>query len=202
MYEYLDGRIDTQAPTWITLDVGGVGFDVAVPLGTRFKASAARKDAVRVWTHFVVREDSQRLFGFASRDERGVFRLLLSVRGVGPAVALAMLSSLPGREFLSAVAQGDRDALTRVKGVGKKTAEQILLDLTDKAIESGALSPTTHGELTPQAKPQLGGKLEDAINALVSIGYSEKEAKKSVERAAERIDTDDLELLVRTALHL
>lgn len=199
MYEFLDGRIDVQAPTWIALDVGGIGFDLSVPLGARFQPSHARKDAVRVWTHLVVREDSQRLFGFGTRDEREVFRLLLSVRGVGPGVALAILSTLPGDEFLGAVARGDRNALTAVKGVGKKTAEQILLDLADKA--SSVSSPIPHGELVPTPPPAGSGRLEDAVQALVSIGYSEKEARKAVEKAADRIDTDDLELLVRTALH-
>ena len=200
MYEYLDGRIDIAQPTWIALDVGGVGFELSVPLGTRFTVSPARPEGVRVWTHLVVREDSQRLFGFASREEREVFRLLLSVRGVGPGVALAILSTLPGTEFLTAVARGDRNALTGVKGVGKKTAEQILLDLADKASQS-VLPQGEHGEVVPQPPPPTGGRTEDAIQALVSIGYSDKEARKAVERAAERIDTDDLELLVRTALH-
>ncbi|MEX1026260.1 MAG: Holliday junction branch migration protein RuvA [Planctomycetota bacterium] len=195
MYEFLDGRLDAAAPTRVALDVGGIGFDVAVPLGARFGAAPGKESAVRVWTHHVVREDAQRLFGFPTRAEREVFRLLLSVRGVGPGVALAILSALPGALFLEAVAGGDRAALTRVKGVGKKTAEQILLDLAGKAVDAAALG----GTLVTHA-PKSDDRLEDAVRALTSIGYSEKDARKSVDRAAEQIDPDDLELLVRTAL--
>ena len=193
MYDYLEGRLGERRPTRIVLDVGGVGYDLAVPLGAEFPAQEGR---VRVWTHFVVREDAQLLFGFASRKQREVFRLLLSVRGVGPAVALAVLSSLSGEELLRAITAQDPTPLLSIKGIGKKTADQILLDLRDKAAR---LLDGPTNELVPRPRPEAGS-LEDAVRALVSIGYSDKEARRSVERAATRVDPGDLERLVRSAL--
>lgn len=202
MYEYLDGVLTGRRPTRIVLEVAGVGYDVAVPLGTAFpaaseEAGATPEETVRVWTHLSVREDSHQLFGFPTRADRELFRLLLVVRGVGPGLALGILSGLPGPELLAAIAASDLAALTRIKGVGKKTAQQILLDLHDRA-------PALEPELTrgdgPAAPPSPSRALDDAVAALVSIGYSEKDARRSVGRAAETVDPGDLELLVRTAL--
>ena len=116
------------------------------------------------------------------------------MRGVGPGLALAILSSLPGDALIEAVASGDLLALTAIRGVGKKTAEQILLDLRDKAPRAA-----DGGVLVPQPGSRSAAT-EDAIRALTSIGYTEKQAVRSVERASKRVDPKDLELLVRTAL--
>ncbi len=194
MYDYIEGRLSERRPAHVVIDAGGVGFDLAVPLGVEF---AEREGRIRAWTHLVVREDAHLLFGFPERALREVFRLLLEVRGVGPSVALAVLSSLPGDELLRAIASQDAAPFLRVKGVGKKTAEQILLDLREKAPRM--LAESTRDTLVPRA-PNERRSLEDAVRALVSIGYSDKEARKSVERAASKVQGDDLELLVRTAL--
>ncbi len=193
MYEYLEGRVVSRGPTRVVIDVGGVGYDVAVPLGVDFARARGAGEAVRVWTHLVVRDDAHLLFGFPDPEMREIFRLLLRVRGVGPGLAQGILSSLPGGELLESIAAGDAAALTRIKGVGKKTAEQILLDLRDRAPASA------HDVLVP-VKAARSRALADAIAALVSIGYTDKQARRSVERAAERVDPEDLELLVRTAL--
>jgi Holliday junction DNA helicase RuvA len=145
-----------------------------------------------------VREDAHLLFGFPARELRELFRLLLEVRGVGPAVALAVLSTLPGDELLRAIAGQDAAPFLRVKGVGKKTAEQILLDLRDKAPRMQA--EAGRGTLVPQPG-SASRAAEDAVRALVSLGYSDKEARKSVEKAVSRVKDGDLEALVRTALH-
>jgi Holliday junction DNA helicase RuvA len=195
VYEYLEGEIAGRGATRIVLDVGGVGYDISVPLAAHFPQSGR----TRVWTHLVVREDAHLLCGFPDRETRDLFRLLISVRGVGPVMALGILSGLPREPLLDAVANGDAATLTKIRGVGKRTADQILLDMREKAaqmraeIATGAGSAAAHGA---RAKDSL----EDAVQALVSIGYSEKEARKSVERAAQRVDTKNLELLVRTAL--
>lgn len=192
MYQYLEGDVAGLSPTRLILDVGGVGYDLSVPLGSDFPPSGR----ARAWTHLVVREDSHQLFGFAERETRDLFRLLLSVRGVGPQMALGILSGLPRGPLLEAIVGGDAAQLTRVKGVGRKTAEQILLDLSDKAA-------ILRDQLGPTPAPGTGeqrGNLEDAVAALVSVGYKEKEARRQVERAAQSIDSTDLELLVRTAL--
>lgn len=195
MYDYIEGRLAERRPAHVVIEAGGVGYDLAVPLGVEF---AAKDGRVRAWTHLVVREDAHLLFGFPTRELRALFRLLLEVRGVGPAVALAVLSTLPGEELLAAIAAQDPKPFLRVKGVGKKTAEQILLDLREKAPRLQA-TPGAGGQLVPRPNAR-SPRQEDAVRALVSIGYSEKEAEQSVQRAATKVSGDDLELLVRTAL--
>jgi len=201
VYDYLEGRLAAEGATEVVLDVGGVGYALSVPLGTSPRENDEGK--VRIWTHLVVREDAHTLFGFADRDTRELFRTLLRVRGVGPGMALGILSGLSGEELLGAIVEGDTAPFTAIKGVGKKTAEQILLDLGDKAprmfaarAEAGTLVPRRPAGAGP-SRPRI---FEDAVRALTSIGYTEKQAEKSVERAAARVDTEDLELLVRTAL--
>jgi Holliday junction DNA helicase RuvA len=154
---------------------------------------------VRVWTHLVVRDDAHLLYGFPDPRMREVFRLLLQVRGVGPGLAQAILSTLPGDELLAAITAGDAGALTRIKGVGKKTAEQILLDLRDRAPHAEVGEGGERGVVVPAGNARSRA-MADAVAALVSIGYSDKQARKSVDRAAERVEPGDLELLVRTAL--
>ena len=196
MYEYLDGQVAGRSPARLVLDVGGVGYELCVPLGSRFPEGRAR-----VWTHLVVREDAHTLCGFQDRETRELFRLLIEVRGVGPTMALAILSGLPREPLLEAIVAGDLGTLTRIKGVGKKTAEQILLDLREKArtlraqLEGGSAAVARGGDGGPRDP-----NLEDAVAALVSIGYSDKEARKSVEAAAKRVEQGDLETLVRAAL--
>ena len=197
MYEYLEGRVVERGAARLILEVAGIGYDVAVPLGSAF--SDAGKSA-RIWTHFVVREDAHQLYGFPDRATRDVFRLLLRVRGVGPAMALGILSGLPRADLLRAVAEGDTKSLQRVKGVGKKTAEQIVLDLRDQATALvGAGARAADDVLVPRAA-DAARNVEDAFVALVSIGFTEKDARRSVEAAAQRVDPTDLELLVRAAL--
>jgi Holliday junction DNA helicase RuvA len=193
VYHHIDGTLVERRPTHVVVAAGGVGYEVAVPLGSVFPV---RDGKVRVWTHLIVREDSHLLYGFPDGRLREIFRLLLQVRGVGPALALAVLSTLPGDELLQAIAAQQQAPLLRVKGVGKKTAEQILLDLREKAPR--LLAESAADTLVPRPPP--AGLQEDAVRALVSIGYSDKEARRSVERASAKVDPRDLELLVRTAL--
>lgn len=194
MYEYLDGDVATRAPARVVLDVAGIGYDLFVPIGTAIPAVGR----ARIYTHLVVREDAHTLYGFGARRERDLFRLLLKVRGVGPTMALAILSGLAPDELIEAVLAGDAAALTRAKGVGKKTADQILLDLADKAaawsvdeqLTTSGAGRGSQGEAT----------IEDAVGALLALGFKEKEARKNVERAATEVDSKDLEALVRVAL--
>lgn len=196
MYEFLDGKIAGRTAARLVVDVGGVGYDLAVPLTSTFP----HEGRVRVFTHLVVREDSHTLYGFPDLETREMFRLLLSVRGVGPVMALAILSGTAREDLLAAIAEGNQKALQRIKGVGAKTAAQIVLDLADKAqVLHKSLATGAHrATLVPVS---AGTKnVEDAVTALVSIGYSDKEARKQVERAARTVDSKDLEALVRAAL--
>ena len=191
MYDFLVGTIAERQGTRLILEVGGVGYDLAVPLGSDFKGD----EATRVWTHFAVREDSHQLFGFSDRPTRDLFRLLLGVRGVGPSMALALLSDLGVDELIDAVLSERVSALVKVKGVGKKTAQQLLLDLRDSpALRSAGTSTTSGASSTP---PSL---IEDAVSALVSIGFKEREARRNIDEALQELKTDDLEALVRAAI--
>lgn len=200
MYDYIAGTVASRTATAVVVEAGGVGYELLAPLGAPFPAPGA---AARVATHLVVREDSQTLYGFPTPADRDLFRILLKVRGVGPGMALGVLSGMSAGEVAEAVLREDVKAFTAVKGVGKKTAEQILLDLGDKASLLAALgggSPVSPGgPSAPEAGP-ADSHLADAVAALVSIGYSDKEAAKRVEAAAEELGGDDLEALVRRAI--
>lgn len=189
MYDFIEGQVALRAAGRIVLDVVGVGYDVSTPLNATFPTSGR----IRVWTHLVVREDAHQLFGFPDAGARDVFRALLTVSGVGPKVALAVLSGIDRDELVEAILAGDVARLTRVRGVGRKTAEQILLDLRQKAVALRSGTPSRPAERRDKA-------LEDAVAALVSIGFSDKEARKQVERAAQSVDPSDLDQLVRAAL--
>jgi len=198
VYEFLEGDVAGRSPARLVLDVAGVGYELSVPLSAAFPA----RGRTRVWTHLVVREDAHTLYGFPERSTRDLFRVLLGVRGVGPMAALGILSGLTAEELVAAVLQDDLKVLTRVRGIGKKTGEQILLDLRDKAPRLAAEMGTrpADGAPAPKARREQDGHVDDAVAALVSIGYSEKEARKTVERAAESSGARDLETLVRAAL--
>jgi len=191
VYDYLEGECAERTPARLVLNFGGIGYELLVPLTSRFPA----KGRARAWTHLAVREDAHTLYGFEDKETRELFRLLLSVRGVGPTVALALLSGLPRGPLVAAIAAGDAEGLTRIRGIGAKTAQQILLDLKDKA--------AILAHAGPSAERKAAGEdpaVDDAVAALVSIGYSEKDARANVERAAKKVDKKDLEGLVRAAL--
>lgn len=196
MYDFLEGEVAQRSAARLVLDVQGVGYELSIPVGSSFPAAGR----TRAWTHLVVREDAHMLFGFSEREARELFRLLISVGGVGPVMGLTILSGIAREELLAAIAEGDVEALQRIKGVGPKTAGQIVLDLRDKAAKlrraGGALAQP--GVLQPQ--PRADALVEDAVAALLSIGYSEKEARKSVERASAKGAKKDLETLLRAAL--
>jgi len=200
LYESLRGNLDERTAASLALDVGGVVYALAIPPGLPFPGAAVGSE-LRVWTHLHVREDAHTLFGFPDRATRDLFRVLLKVRGVGPTMALGILSGLARQELVEAIVQQDTGLLVRVKGVGKKTAEQILLDLRDRTgllTEAGANVPQVEVP-RPKAGPDQAN-IEDAVQALVSVGYSEKDGRKRVEQAADSVDASDLEQLVRVAL--
>jgi len=194
VYEYLEGTVAARSAARVVIDVGGVGYDLLVPL----RAALPHSGPLRVWTHLAVREDAHTLYGFPDRDTRDLFRTLLKVRGVGPSMALGILSGLDRSELIDAIRDEDLRRLTKVKGVGKKTAEQILLDLRDHVTLFGAESQDAG--VIPRPVNTHEVNIQDAAAALASVGYSEKDARKQVEKAAESVDASDLELLVRTAL--
>lgn len=184
-------------PTQIVVEAGGVGYEVSIPLSSydRLPRPGA---AVKILTHLVVREDAHQLFGFMTAEERDIFRLLIQhVSGIGPKTALAVLSGIRVTAFKGAVANGDTKTLSQVRGVGKKTAERIVVDLKDRIGEAGAWEAASAAHApTPEAQ-----RLRDAVLALVSLGYKQVEAHRAVRAAADKLGSgSDLEALVREAL--
>jgi Holliday junction DNA helicase RuvA len=198
MFEYLTGTISACGATHLTLDVKGVGYWLLTPLGSKFPDAG---EEVTAWVHFAVREDAQTLYGFDRPEHRDLFRELLRVKGVGPSMALALLSGLRPADLVAAIAAADLASLTSIKGVGKKTAEQILLDLRDRAPALACtLGVTTPDKsvLTPLAPGQNAVRSE-AISALVNMGFKPKQAEDNVAKAAQDNPEGDVEALVRAA---
>lgn len=197
MYEYIEGRITGRSAARLVVEAGGVGYELLVPIGAAFPTEGS----VRAWAHLAVREDAHVLYGFPDRESRDLFRSLLSVRGVGPTMALGVLSGMSRAELVQALLDEDLGRLTHIKGVGKKTAEQILLDLRDKAPSLAGTAPPDSPLPSGKVRPGSGeSNIEDAVAALMSVGYSPKEARRQVARASGQVDPGDLDLLVRTAL--
>ena len=161
----LTGNLLEKNPPQILLDVQGVGYEVNVPMSTFYNLPVLHERVV-LFTQLIVREDAHLLYGFASEDERVAFRLLLKISGVGPKLALSVLSGLSLNDLAIAVASKEVGLLTRIPGVGKKTAERLLLELQDKFIVS--VSGGANGVVTPHGN--------DITNALLALGYSAKEA--------------------------
>ena len=197
MYEYFEGEVAQHSATRLVVDVGGVGYELSVPLGYAWPVGRR----ARVYAHLAVRDDAHQLYGFPDRATRELFRQLISVSGVGPRLALGLLSGLPRADLLAALAHGDRARLVALKGIGKKTVDQLLLALGDKAKALLAAESADIGEEPAGPPGPLPSVLDDAVAALVSIGYADKDARKQVERAAATLGSSaDLELLVRNAL--
>lgn len=192
----ISGTLLHKQPPEILVDVAGVGYEIQVPMTTLFQLPALG-DAVTLLTHHAVREDAQTLYGFVSERDRELFRHLIKVSGVGPKLALTILSGMDSDSFARAVHRDDLTALVALPGVGKKTAERLLIEMRDRL--SGWLDNITEtGSGMTLALP-TSDKLSDAEDALVSLGYKPAEAARLVAR----VDSDDItdsEELIRLAL--
>jgi holliday junction DNA helicase RuvA len=194
MIAFLDGELAEAWPTQVIVSVHGVGYLAQIPLSS-FEHLPPVGQRVRLLTHLVVREDAHLLFGFLSSAERDLFRLLLQhVTGVGPKLALAVLSGMTVSQFKSAVVHQDIAALARISGLGKKTAERIVLELKDKVGVAAAWEVAATGQQDGAAQ------VNDAVLALISLGFKQVEAQRAlreVHDAGEKLETDEL---VRRAL--
>jgi Holliday junction DNA helicase RuvA len=190
----LQGKvIEKQAPD-LLIDVQGVGYEVLVSLNTFFGVPAVG-EAVTLHTHFVVREDVQQLYGFATQSERQLFRYLIKVNGVGPKMALAILSGMSANDFAICVHNNDIATLVKLPGVGKKTAERLLIEMRDKI---GDVDATAGGSAAGShtAKPDIS---QEAESALIALGYKPTDAAKIISRVANESVSDAGEL-IRLAL--
>jgi holliday junction DNA helicase RuvA len=195
MIAALSGRLAEKEPNRVIVDVGGVGYDVAVPLSTYYKLGDAGSDVtLRVHTH--VREDTLALYGFATALELQIFERLIGVSGIGPKLALAVLSGIEVADLVRAVHAGDVGRLTAIPGIGKKTAERIGLELKDK-LPAGIVDETAAG--TASGAP--GGELrQDLLSALLNLGYHRPLAEKAVEAALARVESPVFQTVLKQAL--
>ncbi|MGD0673950.1 MAG: Holliday junction branch migration protein RuvA [Polyangiaceae bacterium] len=196
----LTGKVVAQEPDGgIVLDVGGVGYELAAPLGTLGRARADDSGRVTLWVHTHVREDALALYGFADEPERFAFRALLGVSNVGPKIAVAVLGALPAAELARAIARRDLTALTAVSGIGKKIAERLLLELRDK-LPLVSPPPATLDGARPAPRPT--GAEERLRGALTGMGFKPAEAERAVSALEGRFGVASVEDLLREALAL
>ncbi len=197
MISFLHGKLVEALPTQVTVDVHGVGYEVLIPLSSFDKLPAPGGD-VRLLTHLAIREDAHVLYGFVTAAERELFRMLIhTVSGIGPKIALNILSGMNPTAFRGAVANGDVKALSSISGVGKKTAERIVVELKDKIGAAGAWEASSAKHtLSPSDQ-----KLNDAVLALMALGFKQVDAHESV-RSAQAVlgEKTTVEDLVRASL--
>lgn len=193
MISFLRGAVAEALPQCLVLDVGGVGYEVQVPLSTFDALNPIEGQVVTLKTHLHIRETAHVLYGFATDAERDIFRLLIErVSGIGPATAISILSGLNVSAFKAAVAGGDVQAIARAKGVGKKTAERIVLELKDKVGLAATWEAQQQGTTSPAAA--------DAELALVALGFKQVEARKALKELLKENSQADTDELIRGAL--
>jgi Holliday junction DNA helicase RuvA len=198
MIARLRGKVIEAYPNRLVVDVHGVGYEVIVPLSTFDHLHAAEGIEVDLRTHLhfgTANQPGQKLFGFATEEERDVFLMLIErVSGIGPAVAMAVLSGMPVSRFKSCVIAGNTVELTRIKGLGKKTAERIILELKDKVGVTGTWQDAAAGEVSASAA--------DAELALLALGYKQVDARKALRKVLEADSAAPVEVLIRGALRV
>ncbi len=200
MLAFIRGQLVSKTPPEVVVDVGGVGYEIQVPMTTLYQLPELGQE-VKLLTHFVVREDAQQLFGFCEQEDRRLFRELIKVSGVGPRLALTLLSGMDARAFARCLQRDDIAALVALPGVGKKTAERLVVEMRDKAgkwLET--LSPEAMNPAQPAStEPAAIDYREEAEQALVALGYKLAEAARWVAS----VDDDNIDSsaeLIRRAL--
>ncbi|WP_417594527.1 Holliday junction branch migration protein RuvA [Oceanospirillum sp.] len=179
----LKGLLAEKRPPQLLIDVNGVGYEVEAPMSTFYRLPALG-EPVTLFTHFVVREDAQLLYGFSDRNERRLFRDLIKVNGVGPKLALTILSGIEASQFVRCVNEGDTNALVKLPGVGKKTAERLLIEMKDR-LKDWAVDPDVFELTAPDSgesstQPEVVDGREEAEQALIALGYKPAQASKAV----------------------
>ena len=192
MFDFIYGNLVHKTPTTATIETNGIGYKIQIPLSTFEKIS--NKKITKLYTKLSIRDDEIKVYGFFSLEERDLFNLLLSVNGVGSSMALTILSSSSISQFERCVVGNDLKSLQRIKGIGKKTAERIILELkeTIKCVLPDTNSPTETKNMAI---------ISDAIMAMISLGYAKPEAENAVNKASDKVDiADGVEVLIKEAL--
>ncbi|MCL1963635.1 MAG: Holliday junction branch migration protein RuvA [Firmicutes bacterium] len=190
MFSHIEGRVEEKRAGELVIDAGGVGFLLLCPAST-VAAAPSGGGRMRCYTHFSVREDGMELFGFATREERDMFRRLTAVSGVGPRTALGVLSTLSLRDLSIALLTGDASAIARAPNVGKKTAQRLILELKDK-VEQADIGE----EAGAMVIPESADAAQEAVQALMALGYSGLEANRAVAAVRGKADTADAMILL------
>lgn len=187
-----------QAPD-LLVDVNGVGYEIQLPMSCFFELPGVSAE-VTLWTHFVVREDAQLLYGFNTLNERALFRQLIKAQGVGPKMALAIMSGMSANQFVVSVQQGDVSTLVKIPGVGKKTAERLVIEMRDRLKDFAGTSPLESGfhDAEPALAHPVESPLNDALSALLALGYKQAQAERAVKKVATA--EMDSEAIIRQAL--
>jgi Holliday junction DNA helicase RuvA len=199
MIAFLEGSLVEALPTQVLVSVNGIGYQVLIPLSS-FDKLPSTGSAIRILTHLHVREDAHLLYGFMTTAERDLFRLLINhVSGIGPKLALAVLSGMSVKNFQAAVVSSDVSSISKISGLGRKTAERIVLELKDKVGVAAAWEVASEAH-APTEEERL---MNDAVLALISLGYRQVDAHKAVKEAASSMASErNTEELVRQALKL
>jgi len=196
MIGFLRGKLVHKAPPFLVLDVQGVGYEVEAPMTTFYDLPAINEE-IKLHTHLVVREDAHILFGFSTEADRSLFRTLIKVNGVGPKLALTILSGQSAEEFHRCIQDNDTQSLVRLPGVGKKTAERLVIEMRDRLPGLGD-SAMTKTDQTGAVIPSVANPKQEAVSALCSLGYKPVDASKMVQNiSAEGKTCEDI---IRLAL--
>ncbi len=196
MIAHIRGNVLFKAPNSVVIECSGVGYELAISVATYTELGDPGKAAtLHVHTH--VREDALQLFGFHELTEKRLFEKLLTISGIGPKLAITVLSGIAAGRLVTAIRSGDHATLTKIPGIGKKTAERVVLELKDKLDDLAAAGPAA----MESAKPALGAIADDVLSALTNLGYPRPVALKSIESASrDAAVTKDFELLFRAAI--
>ncbi len=194
MYAYLTGRVQEVSDGNAVIDVNGIGYNVRVSLDTASRLSVTGRDeTVRIYTYTYIREDQMILYGFLSRDDLALFRMLITVSGIGPKGGLALLSVQRAEDLRFAIMTGDVKAISRAPGIGKRTAERLILELKDKLGELPAAGGIEIETGTSEAEPLAEGDASsDAVEALTALGYGRADAIRAVRKCADAGSTEEI----------
>ncbi|MBN1127663.1 MAG: Holliday junction branch migration protein RuvA [Chitinispirillaceae bacterium] len=190
MIDFVRGIIAEKEPGRVTIEAHGVGYELFIPLSVYERLNAPGSEA-KLYAHFHVREDAQRLFGFLTKKERELFRRLITISSIGPKTAIGILSKMTADELIRCVATGDASRLTKIPGVGAKTAGRLLVELRDTFTMTGFGGAEQANQAAGiETTGRISGAREEAVEALVSLGYNDKQVARAVERVAQTLAGD------------
>jgi len=190
MIAHLQGKLVEKSPTQVVIDCGGVGYHVNISLHTYSLLPAS--DFIKLFTHLQIKEDAHTLFGFVEKSEREIFKMLLSVSGIGASIARTMLSSLDPKQITNAIASGDVVTIQSIKGIGSKTAQRVILDLKDKVLKLY--------DLDEVSMSQNNTNRDEALSALEVLGFVRKASERIVEKIIKENPDGSVEYIIKQAL--